>query len=115
MCGLTNCSEGNTNASCIVPRATRIAELRGARCGRVAAVVLASGTLGGCRGVLDPKGRAASQTSRLAWLMFAIAAVVFLLVVGILVAGLLRRRGEAADDRPDGHDRPGGVMTVIGV
>lgn len=71
--------------------------------------------LGGCRGVLDPRGRAASQTSRLAWLMFVIATLVFLLVVGILVAGALRRRGEVADERPDPHDRPGGVMTMIGV
>ncbi len=60
---------------------------------------------------LAPAGPGAHRIDWLWWTMFAIAAFVFLVVIGLLSYGLLRRRGQTGDD-PDLEDR-GGIGTVL--
>jgi cytochrome c oxidase subunit II len=62
----------------------------------------------GCEGrssVLDPDGPGARQIADLWWLLFGIATVVYIFVVGLLVAALFRRR-QSADATPITTDAP---------
>ena len=47
----------------------------------------------------DPAGPGADRIARLWWGMFAVSAVVFLIVIGLLLWGVFRRR-------PSGSDAP---------
>jgi cytochrome c oxidase subunit 2 len=49
--------------------------------------------------VLDPRGPAAGRVEGLWWLMFWISAVVFVVVVGLLAAGIWRKRRDDEDPR----------------
>jgi cytochrome c oxidase subunit II len=60
---------------------------------------------------LSPAGPGAHRIDWLSWTMFAIAAFVFLVVMGLLSYGLLRRRSRSSD-APDLEDR-GGLGTVL--
>ena len=72
-------------------------------------------TCSGCAGVLDPRGPSARQSAELWWLMFGIAAAVFALVLGILIAAALRRRTVAPQTAVDPTDRHGGTWVYVGV
>jgi len=60
---------------------------------------------------MQPAGPGAHRIDWLWWAMFAIAAFAFLVVIGLLSYGLLRRRGETTTT-PDLDDR-GGLGTVL--
>lgn len=71
----------------------------------------------GCGGVLDPKGKRADQTATLAWILFAIAAAVFVLIVVLLLLAVFRsRRGPLSADtpEPDRAERPAEFLTMFG-
>lgn len=65
----------------------------------------ASTLLAGCGGALAPTGREAGAVATIWWIMFAIAAVVFLAVVAILVVAVRSRRDERAGPRTEGRSR----------
>ncbi len=88
-----------------------------------AAVVLVTGCTGAAS-VLEPRGPRAADVAGLWWLMFWLAAAVYLVVVGILAHGLFRRRAAPAGEdelRPaaagdEGAGRAGlTYLTVTGV
>jgi cytochrome c oxidase subunit II len=60
----------------------------------------------------DPAGPGADRVARLWWGMFAVSAIVFLIVIGLLLWGVFRRR-PSGSDAPVVDDR-GGLGWVIG-
>jgi cytochrome c oxidase subunit 2 len=62
--------------------------------------------------MLDPQGPGAERIARLWWLMLAISAVVFAVVVGFLVVALARRRGDP--DRSAEQPRWGDRLVILG-
>jgi cytochrome c oxidase subunit II len=78
-----------------------------------ASVVVATVALAGCGNstspnMLDPKGSEAKHIAGVWWLMFGIAAAVYLIVGGLIVHAILRgrRRARAEDATVDGPDSP---------
>jgi len=75
-------------------------------------LMIAGLLIAGCSGtpvnMLDARGPAAASIAELWWVMFILGAAVFLLVVGIVLAIVLKRRSQADTDtglqRPDGRD-----------
>jgi cytochrome c oxidase subunit 2 len=60
--------------------------------------------LGGCAnipGALDPKGPAAAEIANLSWLMFGLAAAIFLIVMGILAYILFWRARRETREEPE--------------
>lgn len=55
----------------------------------------------GTPSTLDPRGPGAARLSELWWLMFAISAFVTVLVIGLTIAAVLRRRRATADTTPE--------------
>ncbi|HRW39857.1 MAG TPA: hypothetical protein P5254_19305, partial [Aquihabitans sp.] len=55
--------------------------------------------------VLSPAGSEAHRIAGLWWLTLGLGTFVAVLVIGLVVAGLLRRRGEV-DDAPEPEDHP---------
>ena len=88
---------------------------------RIGALVGASLILSSCgapTNMLAPRGPAAARIADLWWFMFAIAGVIFVVVVGLLAFALFRsRRGEAQPlDRPADATRlivGGGILTPV--
>jgi len=73
--------------------------LRHARYSVVAALALGCMLLASCAGApstLDPHGPAAAQVANLWWVLFGIAVVVFVVVLGLLGYGLFRSRRDTA-------------------
>lgn len=63
---------------------------------------------------LDPQGPVAADAANLWWLMFALGAVIFVLVVGIMLVAVLRRvRDQGAGD-PDAEERSGVRWITVG-
>ncbi len=75
-------------------------------------LVLLSLFIAGCSGtpvnMLDARGPAAANIAELWWVMFVLGTAIFLLVVGIVLAIVLKRRSQAdtdaVDQRPDQRD-----------
>ncbi|MDT8305777.1 MAG: cytochrome c oxidase subunit II [Anaerolineae bacterium] len=71
------------------------------RRGQLAILSLLLPLLAGCAGnassILGPSGPAAARINTLWWLMFAVGTVVYLVVMGYLLVGLFRRRGNEFD------------------
>ncbi len=66
--------------------------------------LLAAVLLAGCTTELTPsafqtQGPAAERIISLSWLLFGLGGVIYLIVIGLLVYALFRRRGDAAADR----------------
>ena len=91
---------------------------------RVIVAVAGAAVLSGCAGspsMLDPHSPQADHISRLWWLMFAIAAVVYVLVAGLVVVAIVRKR-HAASARLEhrfivigGVVVPAIILAVVGV
>ncbi len=62
---------------------------------------------------LDPHGPAATHIDSLWWLMFGLGTAVFLLVLGLLIAALLRQRRATSDTPPDSSDGDTGRRWLI--
>lgn len=62
---------------------------------------------------LSPQGTAASHIASLWWLMFALAAATFLLVLGLLLAAIFRNRRSTNETPPDSRDGDTGRSWVI--
>ena len=72
------------------------------RAWRLLALGLSLLALGGCENApsaLDPQGPPAARIATLWWLMFGISSVIYVLVMGLLFWGLLRRRQEQPENR----------------
>lgn len=65
----------------------------------LATVVLAPTACASRTSVLDPAGPAAERIAGLSWFMFVLSGAITLLVLGILLYGLFRRRGPDAGER----------------
>ncbi len=52
---------------------------------------------------LNPRGPAAGHLASLWWVMFALGTLIWLLVIGLMAAALLRRRRANSATRPDSH------------
>jgi cytochrome c oxidase subunit II len=70
-----------------------------ARAGGWLAVLLAAISLSSCSGIssLNPAGPRAAEIAKLWWLMFAAGLAVYLLVLGVLLFALFRRRRDGRD------------------
>lgn len=77
--------------------------------------------LGGCANApsaLAPRGPAAAEIANLSWIMFGLAAAVFVVVMGLLLYGLFRSRREGVEQEVSpGRDRAfvvwGGIVIPI--
>ncbi len=89
-------------------------------------LVLIGLLLSGCSGqlsILDPHGPSASRIATLTWILFGTAAVVFVIVVGILLVAIFRRQRPPVDQPalPGANDRrlilfviiSGGVLPAV--
>jgi cytochrome c oxidase subunit 2 len=88
------------------------------------AVIVVTGLLAGCGGpasTLAPQGLGAARIATLTWILFAVGAAVYLLVLGILWYAVARRRPPGdprplseGDDRPGLVDRRGRIVVILG-
>ena len=88
------------------------------------AVTAVAGLVGGCGGpasTLAPQGLGAERIATLTWILFAVGAAVYLLVLGVLWYAVARRRPPGdprplseGDDRPDPVDRRGRTAVILG-
>ncbi len=62
---------------------------------------------------LDPHGTAAAHIASLWWLMFALGTAIFLLVLGLLLAAVLRNRRATSETAPDSRDGDTGRTWLI--
>jgi cytochrome c oxidase subunit 2 len=65
--------------------------------------------------ILDPHGAQAAPIAGLGWIMFGLSAVVFVVVMGFLLAAVLRarRRGEAEGEMGEANTRPILIGTAL--
>ncbi len=63
---------------------------------------------------LDPQGPASADLASLWWVMFGMSAVIYVLVLGLLFAALLRRRRATAETPAESNDRKGRNWVVWG-
>jgi cytochrome c oxidase subunit 2 len=78
--------------------------------------VAAAGALASCTAspsALDPHGPQGASTATLTWVMVGLAAVVWLAVMGLLVAGLLRRRRGEARPPDAARDAGSGAIALV--
>ena len=75
---------------------------------RVGALLLAACTAAlisppGVPSMLEPNGPAARHIAELWWVMLAFGTAIFILVIALLFAGLLRKRRATSETEPDAH------------
>jgi cytochrome c oxidase subunit II len=63
---------------------------------------------------LDPHGPGAAKLAELWWVMYAFGLFVFVLVVAILIAALLRKRRATSDTPPEGNSDNGRNWVILG-
>jgi cytochrome c oxidase subunit 2 len=83
------------------------------RARRVLLLLLVAGC-SGAQSALDVRGPAAQRIADLWWLLFTLAAVVYLVVIGLLCFALFRRRRAEAAPEADGGERAATRSVTIG-